>query len=105
MMTGSFEIAAGGVSGAERSYWGGKQNDAWHAPNAIPIGKPQMASFQQAAAIIRERSRAISQPATSAPTNTPNIPDQIKQLAGLRDAGILSEEEFARKKAELLSRL
>ncbi|MDU0347394.1 SHOCT domain-containing protein [Actinomyces sp. MRS3W] len=30
---------------------------------------------------------------------------QIQQLAGLRDAGALTEEEFAAKKAELLSRL
>jgi hypothetical protein len=42
--------------------------------------------------------------ASAAPTNTP-IPDQIRQLADLRDQGILTEEEFDAKKAELLSRL
>ena len=30
---------------------------------------------------------------------------KLERLAGLRDKGILSEEEFAAKKAELLSRL
>jgi hypothetical protein len=29
---------------------------------------------------------------------------QLQQLAGLRDAGILTEEEFAAKKSEILSR-
>jgi hypothetical protein len=31
--------------------------------------------------------------------------DQIKRLAELRDAGVLSEAEFGAKKAELLRRL
>jgi len=34
-----------------------------------------------------------------------SIPDQIKKLAELRDAGILSSEEFEGKKKELLARL
>lgn len=105
MVTGSFEIAAGGVSGAERSYWDSKGNDAWHAPNAIPIGKSQMANFQQAAALIRERARPAAEPSTVAPSYVPNVLDHIKQLGALRDAGILTEEEFAKKKAELLERL
>ncbi len=33
------------------------------------------------------------------------IPEQIRQLAALRDAGVLSNEEFEAKKAELLSRM
>jgi Short C-terminal domain len=32
-----------------------------------------------------------------------SIPDQIAQYAALRDQGILTEEEFAAKKASLLS--
>ena len=34
-----------------------------------------------------------------------SIPEQIEQLAKLRDKGILSEAEFAEKKKELLSKL
>jgi len=34
-----------------------------------------------------------------------NVPEQIEQLARLKDAGILTEAEFAEKKAELLRRL
>ncbi len=39
------------------------------------------------------------------PASVPDIPEQIAKLAALRDAGALSEEEFAAKKTELLSRL
>jgi hypothetical protein len=42
---------------------------------------------------------------TSAATVAPSIPEQIQKLAELRDAGILSEEEFTAKKADLLSRM
>jgi hypothetical protein len=42
-------------------------------------------------------------PDTGAPRS--NIPEQIQQLARLKDAGILTEAEFAEKKAELLKRL
>lgn len=34
-----------------------------------------------------------------------SIPDQIRELAKLKDDGILTEEEFASKKAELLSKM
>jgi hypothetical protein len=34
-----------------------------------------------------------------------NIPEQISQLASLRDQGILSSEEFEAKKKDLLNRM
>lgn len=40
------------------------------------------------------------------PTNpAPDVMAQLKSLGELRDAGVLTEEEFAAKKAELLKRL
>jgi len=35
----------------------------------------------------------------------PDIPDQIQKLAALRESGAITEEEFERKKAELLDRM
>jgi uncharacterized membrane protein YdbT with pleckstrin-like domain len=43
-----------------------------------------------------------------APTQTvaaPNVPDQIEQLAQLRDAGRITLEEYEQKKSELLDRM
>lgn len=42
---------------------------------------------------------------TNAPGAAPDLTAQLQQLAALRDAGILTEEEFAAKKAEMLARL
>jgi hypothetical protein len=45
--------------------------------------------------------------ATSAevPTSTADIPEQIRKLGELRDAGVLTSEEFDSKKADLLARM
>jgi hypothetical protein len=43
----------------------------------------------------------------SEPTSNPQVDgiEQLKRLAQLRDAGVLTEEEFQRKKADILARL
>jgi hypothetical protein len=46
----------------------------------------------------------VVQAAPAAPA-APDITAQLQQLASLRDSGILTEDEFTAKKAELLSRL
>jgi hypothetical protein len=44
-------------------------------------------------------------PSSAPPASQPDVMAQLRQLGELRDAGILTEAEFATKKAELLSRL
>lgn len=44
-------------------------------------------------------------PMVSAPPHKVDIPAQISQLAGLRDQGLLTVEEFEVKKSELLARM
>src|SRR5206468_1273006 len=44
----------------------------------------------------------------SAPAATPeplDVPDQLRKLGELRDAGVLTEDEFSAKKADLLARM
>ena len=48
----------------------------------------------------RKQQAAAPAPAPSAPSDT--TVEQIKQLAELRDQGILTEEEFSSKKKKLL---
>jgi len=62
-------------------------------------------------AIYHEARKNIRQ-AKSQPTQTivqqaaaPDALEQLQKLAGLKDAGIITEEEFNQKKAELLSKL
>ncbi|MGY1632234.1 PH domain-containing protein [Geodermatophilus sp. SYSU D01186] len=47
----------------------------------------------------------MGQPAPQVAAPQPDIMGQLKQLGELRDAGILTQEEFDTKKAELLARL
>jgi hypothetical protein len=49
---------------------------------------------------VREKFRK-----TGASVQSDGIPSQIMKLAELRDAGVLTEDEFTAKKAELLARL
>jgi Bacterial PH domain/Short C-terminal domain len=48
---------------------------------------------------------AAPQAVPQAAADGPDIPDQIRKLGELRDAGVLTAEEFEGKKAELLSRM
>lgn len=41
----------------------------------------------------------------SSPTYQPSIPEQIKQISELKEQGIISEEEFEKKKKELLDKM
>ena len=59
---------------------------------------------------VRQKIAFGSKPAAAAPQAAPSAPtespmDQLKKLAEPRDAGVVSEEEFEAKKAELLSRM
>jgi hypothetical protein len=44
-------------------------------------------------------------PAAPAPPDGPDVMEQIRKLGELKEAGLLSEEEFQAKKADLLDRL
>lgn len=56
------------------------------------------------AAVLRSEAAAARTP-PPAPVAAPDVLDQLRKLGELRDAGVLTEEEFAAKKATLLDRL
>lgn len=65
-------------------------------------------AFDAVHARIEELRDQDGKPAASAASQTPaseSTIDQLKKLGELRDAGILTDEEFTSKKAELLARL
>lgn len=62
----------------------------------------------QGDAIVQQFRRLKNQPAQPAPRPAPAAPDPIEQigrLAALRDQGVLTEEDFQAKKAQLLADL
>jgi hypothetical protein len=58
-----------------------------------------------AAALAEALGRAGQSAPAASPTTQESILDQLKKLAELRNAGVLTEDEFAAKKAALLARL
>ena len=73
------------------------------------IRKPTLVQNEIYVAIEANENRKydrIAQSANSgAPPAGPSIPEQIDQLDALRQRGVISSEEFERKKAELLGRM
>ena len=120
-MSGAVVIHVPGAASVSTSYWQNGKSDPHKAYNAIPIVRP-FVSAQQGAAVLRalvanytSRSYERQPPAPQAPVPSSNpdpavapqadLLDTLRKLAELRDAGVLTPEEFEEKKAELLSRL
>ena len=59
-------------------------------------------TFIQAFRDLRAENERPAAPTSAAP---PDVLEQIKKLGELRDAGVLTDDEFAAKKAELLARM
>lgn len=64
-------------------------------------------AFSLVSGIIKDRLPIPTKtpPADQAPVTTPDVTELISKLASLREAGILTDDEFSAKKAELLARL
>lgn len=75
----------------------------------VPVEKPTVTeqAFSLVSGIIKDRLPAPTKTASAdpAPITTPDVTEVISKLASLRDAGLLTDDEFTAKKAELLDRL
>jgi hypothetical protein len=75
-------------------------------PNGVVFGKANAKFFEAFAGKVRERIGVSLGPASRAPNGGGvSIPAQIQQLADLHAADVLTDQEFAAKKAELLARM
>jgi hypothetical protein len=57
------------------------------------------------ALVKKQMTGAQATPSASAGEDSPDITDQIRKLAQLRDDGLVTDEEYETKRAELLARL
>lgn len=115
-LTGAVVIHVPGAASVSTSYWQNSKSDPHKAYNAIPIARPYAAAQAGAAqlrALISEHSpanRSQSAAEQHAESQAPVTPDAdvletLRRLGELRDAGVLTPEEFETKKAEWLARL
>lgn len=89
---GDLEIESAGKDGQSNFH------DIWH-PDGV-----QQEVYRQMEANARKRASWHGQHA-GAPPAAASIPDQINQLAQLRDQGHITPDEFEAKKAQLLERM
>lgn len=112
LMSGYFEVSAGGMQNSAKSYWSSDKNaDPSKAPNCVSLNsKAQKLNFQAAASFITNKLGEMRMGAPREATQLSGSPQDdvlaaLEKLGALKDAGILTDDEFASKKAELLGRL
>jgi hypothetical protein len=102
---GFIQFTVGGGNEA-RSHFGRQTRDAAHDENSVIFWWAQRAEFQALRDATEEAIAARHRPVPTAPASaSASLPEQISQLAALRDAGILTDAEFEAKKTDLLSRI
>jgi uncharacterized membrane protein YdbT with pleckstrin-like domain len=92
---GDLEIESAGKDGQT------KFDDVWH-PDAV-----QQELYRQMENHARTRAgwtAGTAAPRAAAPTSS-TVPEQLQQLADLRDRGVITAAEFEAKKAQLLERM
>jgi hypothetical protein len=97
------------VAGTATAVAGGVSRHQHEKAAAAANAEAQQAAAQQAAIDAAVAEQLAAQQAATAPAPAPaasgptdEVIGQLKQLGELRDAGILTDEEFAAKKAQLL---
>jgi uncharacterized membrane protein YdbT with pleckstrin-like domain len=92
---GDLEIESAGRDGQT------KFDDVWH-PDAV-----QQTLYQQMEDHARTRASwtGNAPPPAASTAAQPSVPEQLTQLADLRDRGVITAQEFEAKKAQLLDRM
>lgn len=102
MVTGYFELSAGGMQNAPKSYWSMNNSaSAAKAANCVTIaGRDRAERFRQVCAFIMQRSSTGG----GVQSNGDSL-GTLERLAKLRDTGVISSTEFEQKKTQILSRI
>lgn len=96
-----FTIAGGAK---RRSTFGHQTSSAVADENSVVFTKAQQPSFETLRRDVEQEIADRSRPRPPQPA-APDVLAQLKLLGELRDAGVVTPEEFESKKAELLLRL
>ena len=75
------------------------------ADTSIKLSRGERGVAESIMSVLREPLEALSHPSPESTSAAEDVPDQIRKLAELRDAGILTDKEFDSKKSELLARM
>lgn len=114
LLTGYFELSAGGIQNTPMSYWQDMftsfarrketaPRSPQRSPHCVSLWNKQFQAFRAASAFIMQQAEQGRSPALQ--HTHANGVALIEGLSKLYDAGILSLEEFQEKKAAVLARL
>jgi hypothetical protein len=106
MSSGAVVIRAPGEISVRTSAWSNKKDSPNEARNAIPVQRRRdvEAQVRSLRELVAAWNRSEHTPSKHE-TEQPDTLGQIERLGQLRDRGLLSDDEFESKKAELLKRL
>lgn len=104
LVNGFIQFTLGGGN-ESRSRFGAQTTDAGHDENSVIFTRKQMPQFAALRAAVESAIADRGRPASALPPAAPDHLAQLKQLAELRDGGVISDDEFQAKKVELLGRL
>jgi hypothetical protein len=90
-------------SNDRRSTFGRQTMNVGHDENSVIFLRSQMPDFEKLRTAVETAIAQNAKP--QGRQHTASIPEQIAQLAALRDQSILTDEEFAAKKSSLLSQI
>jgi Domain of unknown function (DUF4429)/Short C-terminal domain len=102
MVNGFIQFTLGGGN-ERRSLLGTQTIDAAQDENSVIFQYRQRKQFEELRDIVQ--AAIADHHAGAAAPHPAGVPEQIKQLGDLREAGLLTDEEFESKKAELLRRM
>lgn len=103
LTNGWIQFSVQGEASVRNNNKGSRTMEASRDENAVIFTKKQLPDFEALSVAI---TQAVNDAHNSAPAQTaPDLADQLQKLAGLRDSGILTTEEFEAKKADILARL
>lgn len=88
----------------KRSAFGRQTTNMVHDESSVIFRRSQMPEFEKLRAAVEATIEQNAHP-QGRQSAAVSIPEQIAQLATLRDQGILTNEEFAAKKASLLDQI
>jgi len=104
LVNGFIQFTVGGGN-ERRSAFGSQTTSAAKDENSVVFTRAQMAAFSGLRAAIEQAMAERGRPAAPAGAATSDPMAQLRQLAELRDSGVLTVSEFEAKKAEILARM
>ncbi|KKL51685.1 hypothetical protein LCGC14_2293000, partial [marine sediment metagenome] len=104
VMSGTVEILSPATKSSQKTYWGRGEDSAARSDNVVTFQTSRFKHFQRAVNTVRELIADYHDQDNSrrSETGNPDYISELEKLAELKEKGIVTEEEFAAKKKNLL---